>query len=747
LTFGECCLISLSAKVRKGIVIQIKFNSLEKDKQDADVDFEIIIAPNNFQHKYSAAEYDAAKAAAQQLRTEAKQGQILGSQKHVIVQGDYMSGDRIGIASSLMLDELLPGQEGFKIGALVAHKDDDPGTAQGLVNFYKNAIHNRSGKTRPYAVPVPARLFYSAGKRKFVKGTNLEIATFGTEAIKRAAVALGDNASDLQTFLRESWKDQNPLARGYKESKILEWVRDDLKLKKGNKYGFLWVKMQTWDQEKAYHYTSVEGWNQLQTAVKTKGYSPVLVGDSVPGIRPTTPSLVSFWNHPKYPPILQKDGRKGQLQFFIFLKDYGYNVVNIGMRSGAIEAPALVGLKTIFIEESGNQQTKRMEKWLKTLPGYYRIIVDAPLGGPQLRAYAKDLVLSAKQRYKKFKETGNQDLLLEAEEMERRVDELLPLSLKAGFSDGELEAIKKRLDFDGDLTAEGPKYSLDNVDTVPASQIELAGRVDQPNTTISLYNEFLGWLKQTGSIKGFSQPQKKLINQLIDKLPANPSTLAGSQKKWKSIVKIAGKLAQQAIYGQNLLHHSAYGPALNAKLSIARLQVTRVDLLTKLFGRPGRISSAESQANSVARKVAFSVNSSRPAVSKITPMPHLQREASKTRGYSDIGPGKPMEKGVRKDMEGHFGADFSKIQIHAGSKAIQANRIAGSRAFSVGSSIAFNQNQYTPQTPQGKELLAHELTHTLQTGAATSKWDAKRVSNTDSSISRKKDRGEVFQPA
>jgi hypothetical protein len=64
-----------------------------------------------------------------------------------------------------------------------------------------------------------------------------------------------------------------------------------------------------------------------------------------------------------------------------------------------------------------------------------------------------------------------------------------------------------------------------------------------------------------------------------------------------------------------------------------------------------------------------------------------------------------------------FGADFSKVNIHTGSDAVEMTTQLGAHAFTHGSDIYFNQGQYAPESTSGKHLLAHELTHTVQQGA------------------------------
>lgn len=69
-------------------------------------------------------------------------------------------------------------------------------------------------------------------------------------------------------------------------------------------------------------------------------------------------------------------------------------------------------------------------------------------------------------------------------------------------------------------------------------------------------------------------------------------------------------------------------------------------------------------------------------------------------------------------MESGFGRDFSSVRIHTGSEAIRMSRELGAQAFTHGSDIYFNDGKYNPSSNSGKQLLAHELTHTVQQGAA-----------------------------
>lgn len=82
------------------------------------------------------------------------------------------------------------------------------------------------------------------------------------------------------------------------------------------------------------------------------------------------------------------------------------------------------------------------------------------------------------------------------------------------------------------------------------------------------------------------------------------------------------------------------------------------------------------------------------------------------------GGGSSLPMATRQRMESGFGADFSGVRIHTGANAIQMNRSIGAQAFTYGNNIYFNQGNYNPGTRYGDQLLAHELTHTVQQGSS-----------------------------
>lgn len=76
--------------------------------------------------------------------------------------------------------------------------------------------------------------------------------------------------------------------------------------------------------------------------------------------------------------------------------------------------------------------------------------------------------------------------------------------------------------------------------------------------------------------------------------------------------------------------------------------------------------------------------------------------------------GQALDTETRALMEPRFAYDFSRVRIHTDDRAAQSAREVDALAYTQGSDIVFAQGQYTPETQEGKGLLAHELTHVVQ---------------------------------
>jgi hypothetical protein len=88
------------------------------------------------------------------------------------------------------------------------------------------------------------------------------------------------------------------------------------------------------------------------------------------------------------------------------------------------------------------------------------------------------------------------------------------------------------------------------------------------------------------------------------------------------------------------------------------------------------------------------------------------------RASSGVGTPANGSRHVLGRMERAFGADFGDVRIHTGGDVDVAAEGLRARAFTVGRDVYIRRSDYRPGSGAGDELIAHELTHTLQQGGS-----------------------------
>lgn len=78
------------------------------------------------------------------------------------------------------------------------------------------------------------------------------------------------------------------------------------------------------------------------------------------------------------------------------------------------------------------------------------------------------------------------------------------------------------------------------------------------------------------------------------------------------------------------------------------------------------------------------------------------------------GRGAPLDPAVREHAAGALGDSFGDVRVHTDALASALARSVEARAFTTGSDIFFASGEFRPQSPSGRELIAHELTHVAQ---------------------------------
>lgn len=77
-------------------------------------------------------------------------------------------------------------------------------------------------------------------------------------------------------------------------------------------------------------------------------------------------------------------------------------------------------------------------------------------------------------------------------------------------------------------------------------------------------------------------------------------------------------------------------------------------------------------------------------------------------------PGRPLDAPARSFMEPRFGRDFGGVRVHTDPAAAESARAVDAHAYTVGQHIVFDSGKYDPHSGPGRNLLAHELAHTVQ---------------------------------
>jgi hypothetical protein len=80
-------------------------------------------------------------------------------------------------------------------------------------------------------------------------------------------------------------------------------------------------------------------------------------------------------------------------------------------------------------------------------------------------------------------------------------------------------------------------------------------------------------------------------------------------------------------------------------------------------------------------------------------------------------PGEQAEQEARQAVNPRD-LDFTRVRVHADQRAGESARAVGARAYAVGKDIVFGPGEFRPHREEGRRLLAHELAHTRQPGAA-----------------------------
>ncbi|MQY04710.1 hypothetical protein [Actinomadura macrotermitis] len=307
-----------------------------------------------------------------------------------IAQAAYMTGDMFGVSAALTLNpkahvalfyDPCANSDRDARAHLLRFYDKSSDTWHPRVALipttdceaaYRLSIDGRFPDTVfPSGVPEPLS---KVGKCVPIGTATAMVADAYRAGAKKATAAL------QAEWLPTGWEDGS--LRPVKGGKSLaEWVGKRFDTR--NVYAFIWFRRSgTKGGAHPELDTSVKVTGELIEAVRiadpiTKQWlipnaKAVVIGDAGHGLSDKADiDFTEFWNDPGSP--FTDGDRRTQLALFAYLNKRGITYMNIGMRSGALEGPALLGAKTVYMEELYNLQEGRMDKWDGPVPGYHRI--------------------------------------------------------------------------------------------------------------------------------------------------------------------------------------------------------------------------------------------------------------------------------------------------------------------------------------------------------------------------------------
>jgi hypothetical protein len=317
----------------------------------------------------------------------------------VIVQGGYMSGDMFGVAAAMLLDP--------KVCVLILKGTDpdylsmmDDVTDRQLEPFYKECLGpTEASRCQVQSVDNPLQYIKTRTQNGQIVADNDLKNKFGLKSTDTYNfVSIGT----ATTIVANKYPTQSlSLISGFVVERNSSALKTFVQTKcsallshKGPRL-FLWVRINKKKPKATAHLeldTSVEGLRQIVGKVVAENvrrqeaslptWQVILTGDRAFQIQDEKNAilaencldLMEYWKDRAWNAGW---GRREQLTLFYKLKTLGHPMVHLGMRSGALEGPALLGVPTVYLEEQGNQQGSRMEKWTKvTAMSYHRVELD-----------------------------------------------------------------------------------------------------------------------------------------------------------------------------------------------------------------------------------------------------------------------------------------------------------------------------------------------------------------------------------
>ena len=194
---------------------------------------------------------------------------------------------------------------------------------------------------------------------------------------------------------------------------------------------------------------------------------------------------------------------------------------------------------------------------------------------------------------------------------------------------------------------------------------------------------------------GCREEQDELLSMNVTAPSTVPITQPGEGEfKYEAISSIVGMTLQAG-------HYDVYVD-LDVYDEVEEINEDNNTIFTTFFAKPRTKPEpdTEGEEGTIQRKEAGPASEAGPGV------------ASQLRDRN--AGGQPLAPPLREFFEPRLGYDFGRVRIHTDARAADSARKLQAKAFTVGRDVFFGAGQYAVDKPEGRQLLAHELTHVVQ---------------------------------
>lgn len=302
-------------------------------------------------------------------------------------QGAYMSGDQFAVGGALAKETTAR--------LILVYQNDEEAAAKRMVAFYVGSCKLTANRLLLLLVADSKKAYFQIDKWAHknnwtVKGDLKFLSpiprtrrfTVGGATTAMAATVLDTTKSGV----RAAWQNVNPNENAYWAMRIDQFL-ERRGVHRAKHYVIVWIRFS--GKAGGAHAELDDSWTGLGQVVhellKNNEINIVVVGkprgnkDIREKIRKHSPgdadnARLSVWG--EYWKMESRElvdgaddvmGTNRAAEYGIFLrmmdKSWGCKLVHLGMRSGAMDAAALLGMKTLFIENAANKQIARTTKW------------------------------------------------------------------------------------------------------------------------------------------------------------------------------------------------------------------------------------------------------------------------------------------------------------------------------------------------------------------------------------------------